>query len=91
VALAGGLPECLIVDWQMPEMNGVELLEHLTSRGVRVPTIIISAHDNADARERYTCAGAVAFLAKTLQDVELLAAVSAAQDIASKLRGRRRP
>src|SRR6185436_17213181 len=30
-ALPDGLPECLIVDLQMPEMNGLELQQHLIS------------------------------------------------------------
>ena len=33
-ALPDGLPECLIVDLQMPEMNGLELQQHLISNGI---------------------------------------------------------
>jgi FixJ family two-component response regulator len=80
-ALPGGLPECLVVDWQMPEMSGLELLEHMRRRGIRVPTVIISAHGDAAARQRCIAAGAVAFLSKPLQDTELLAAIAAARKI----------
>jgi FixJ family two-component response regulator len=42
-ALPDGLPECLIVDLQMPEMSGLELQRHLTRDDVQIPTIIITA------------------------------------------------
>ena len=38
-ALPGDLPECLIADLQMPEMNGLELQQHLISNGIAIPTI----------------------------------------------------
>jgi FixJ family two-component response regulator len=78
-ALHGGLPECLIVDLQMPDMTGLELQRHLTRSGLRIPTIVITAHNEAGARERCEAAGAVAFLSKPLQDTSLLAAIDAAR------------
>ena len=87
-ALADGLPECLIVDLQMPEIDGLELLRRLTLSGVRIPTIVITAHNEADARERSTSAGAFTFLAKPLQDTSLLAAIDSARKSA-RMSGRR--
>jgi FixJ family two-component response regulator len=78
-SLAGGLPQCLIVDLQMPEMTGLELQKHLTQNGIRIPTIIITAHDEAGARERCESAGAIAFLPKPLRDTALIAAIDAAK------------
>jgi FixJ family two-component response regulator len=77
--LPGNLPECLIVDWQMPNMNGLELLQDLRRAGIRVPAIIISAHGDTSVRQRYKSAGAIAFLSKPLQDSELLAAINRAR------------
>jgi FixJ family two-component response regulator len=77
-ALPEGLPECLIVDLQMPEMTGLELQRHLTRSGVQIPTIVITAHNEAGARERCESAGAAAFLSKPLQDTSLLAAIKSA-------------
>jgi FixJ family two-component response regulator len=77
-ALPAGLPECLILDLQMPRMNGLELLQHMTRRGIRVPTIIITAHGDAATRERCESAGVIAFLAKPLQDTSLFAALEEA-------------
>jgi FixJ family two-component response regulator len=49
---AEGSPDCLIVDLQMPEMTGLELQQNLNRRGLRIPTIIITAHDESGMRER---------------------------------------
>lgn len=78
-ALSDGLPECLIVDLQMPEMDGLELHRRLTHSGVRIPTVVITAHNEADARERCMSAGAFAFLVKPLQDTSLLEAIDGAR------------
>jgi len=77
-ALHEGLPECLIVDLQMPDMTGLELQRHLTRRGLRIPTIVITAHNEAGARERCELEGAAAFLSKPLQDTSLFAAIERA-------------
>ena len=77
-ALSEGLPECLIVDLQMPEMTGLELQRHLSRIGVEIPTIVITAHGDVQARERCECAGAIAFLKKPLQEECLFAAIEKA-------------
>ena len=74
-SLPDGLPECLIVDLQMPEMNGLELQRHLNRAGIRIPTIIITAHRENDMRELCEAAGAETYLLKPLQDTALLAAI----------------
>ena len=78
-SLPGGLPQCLIVDLQMPEMTGLELQKHLAQSGIEIPTIVITAHDEAGARERCKSAGAVAFLLKPLHDITLIAAIDDAR------------
>ena len=75
-ALPDGLPECLIVDFQMPEMNGLELQQHLISNGIAVPTILITAHD--DAASRSDEGTFVASLRKPLQEDVLLSAIDKA-------------
>jgi FixJ family two-component response regulator len=70
-----GEPECLILDLQMPEMTGLELQRHLTGKGIHIPTIVITAHDDAGARERCRSAGASAYLLKPLQSATLIAAI----------------
>ena len=77
-SLADGPPDCLILDLQMPEMTGLELQKDLARKGIRIPTIIITAHDQAGMRERCNAAGAIAYLAKPLQDTSLFAAIDTA-------------
>jgi FixJ family two-component response regulator len=64
----------------------LELLQHLTRSGIRIPTIIITAHGDAGVRERCESAGAIAFLAKPLQDTSLFAAID---DASKSARDRR--
>jgi FixJ family two-component response regulator len=76
-SLKDDLPDCLIADLQMPEMTGLELQRYLTRKGMQIPTIIITAHDEAGMRDRCKIAGAVAYLSKPVQDTSLLAAIDA--------------
>jgi FixJ family two-component response regulator len=77
-SLSEGLPECLIIDQQMPEMTGLELHQHLMRRGIQIPTIMISAHSDARLRERSQAAGVATLLSKPLQNATLFAAINAA-------------
>jgi FixJ family two-component response regulator len=76
--LPDSCPECLIVDLQMPEMSGLELHQGLTLKGIDIPTIIVTAHDDDDMRQRCQAAGTVAYLLKPLQDAALFAAIAKA-------------
>lgn len=72
------MAQCLILDLQMPGMNGFELLRHFETSGFRVPVIVVSAHGGGLARAQVLCQGAVSFLSKPFQADELLRAVEAA-------------
>ena len=77
-ALPHGLPECLIVDLQMPGMSGLDLQQHLARNGIPIPIIMITAHGEAALRGRHEQAGLVAFLLKPLQESSLFAAIDKA-------------
>jgi FixJ family two-component response regulator len=77
-SLCDGLPKCLIVDLQMAGMTGLELHHHLMCRGVRIPTIIITAHADNRVRERPESAGLVTILLKPLQNASLFDAIDVA-------------
>ena len=64
-------PDCLILDVQMPRMNGLEVQQQLIKSGKRVPVIFITAHDEVGVREKALAAGAMAFIRKPFND-ELL-------------------
>jgi FixJ family two-component response regulator len=63
---------CLIVDVQMPGMNGLQLQSQLAAAGCRIPIIFITAYDDKESRRRAMQAGAVAFLGKPFSDEQLL-------------------
>ena len=71
-------PDCVILDLQMPGMNGLEVQERLAQSGSPVPVIFITAHDEVGARERALAAGAVAFLRKPFNDELLVKTLHAA-------------
>ena len=70
-SLQTDLPDCLILDSQLPEMNGLQLLNQLTASGPRIPTLVITGNDRSETRRQYELAGASAFLLKPV-DVETL-------------------
>jgi FixJ family two-component response regulator len=69
---------CLIVDVQMPGMNGLQLQSQLAAAGRRIPIIFITAYDSQESRRRALRAGAVAFLAKPFTDHQLLKTIRSA-------------
>jgi len=63
--------DCLILDVSMPEMNGVELLKKLRDRGVKTPTLFLTAHDSLEDKVTGFEAGADDYLAKPFSPREL--------------------
>ena len=61
---------CFVVDFQMPEMNGMELLEVLRARGIRAPAVIVSAV--AVGAEAGADPGPVSVLTKPVPEAELI-------------------
>lgn len=71
------VPDCLVVDVQMPEMTGLELQQQLAADGFTIPVIAITGHDARDTRERCLAHGAAAYLVKPLRDGSLLQSIKA--------------
>ncbi len=55
---------CLIVDIDLPEMNGVELCATLAASGCKLPVILITAHTDEETRKLADDAHPVALLIK---------------------------
>ena len=63
----------VILDWKMPEMDGLETVRVIRKQmGEDVPIIIISAYDFSDIEEEFLCAGADAFITKPLFKSKML-------------------
>jgi FixJ family two-component response regulator len=69
---------CLVLDAQMPDMNGLQLQRHLTSEGWSIPIIFITAYGNKESRRQAMQGGAVAFLDKPFSDEQLHASIRSA-------------
>ena len=67
--------DCLILDANMPGMNGFEVLEELRRRGDCLPVIVITAWPDRGTRSRAQAAGAIALLEKPHGADELLALI----------------
>ena len=71
-------PDCLLLDLQMPGVNGFGVLEAFQSRHIHVPVVIITAHDEPETASRVSALGASAYLKKPVDRAALLAAIEAA-------------
>ena len=68
---------CLVTDYHLPEMNGLDLLAQLRARDVQLPAILITTHPNAVVRDRAASAG-VCLIEKPLLSDTLFQGIRAA-------------
>jgi len=71
-------PSCLVLDVEMPELNGLELQERLTHAGILLPIVFLTGHGDIPMSVQAVKAGAADFLTKPVNDANLLRAVRAA-------------
>lgn len=55
-----------IIDWRLPDMNGIEVTRQIRSLGDDTPIIILTAYDWSDIEVEAKAAGVTAFCAKPL-------------------------
>ena len=63
---------CLVIDYRMPTMDGIELIEALRLRHVTLPTIMITGRANQSLRSRAAVSGVREVLEKPLSDGALV-------------------
>ena len=71
-------PSCLVLDIQLPDIDGFELQEHLARKDLQIPIIFLTGHGDIPMSVRAMKAGAVDFLTKPFDDEYLLEAIRAA-------------
>lgn len=49
--------DCLVVDYKMPEIDGLELLQHLRRLGIHTPIVLITGHVDDDFSAKACHAG----------------------------------
>ncbi len=67
---------CLVVDDQMPEMDGFEVLSALKTRDCRAPVILITGNATAGIRRRAALAGVRHIVEKPLLDSALIESIT---------------
>ena len=75
-----GRSHCVIADVRLPGIDGIELQHRIRSVGTRSAVIFITAHDDEDVRKQALAGGAVAFMVKPFDGVELLETIELAVD-----------
>lgn len=74
-----------IIDWLMPDMNGIEVVRRVRSEiGNEIPIIILTAYDWHDIEKEAREAGVTAFCSKPLFRSQLYQALRNVEDITTK-------
>lgn len=71
-------PDVILSDWNMPEMNGIEFLEALGSRGSHPPFGFVTSESTPEMVERATAAGAKFLVSKPFTPESLAQALDGA-------------
>lgn len=69
-------PCCLVLDIELPDLNGLDLQRSLAERGMDLPIVFITGHGDIPMSVRAMKAGATEFLTKPFSDEALLDAVA---------------
>lgn len=70
--LEGGLPDIVLTDIDMPEMNGLEFIEHARAKYSSLPIVILSTHGDDATRDKGLMLGANDYLTKPLSGTKLM-------------------
>src|SRR5580700_72514 len=68
-------PSCLVLDIQLPDINGFELQQELATKDIQIPIIFLTGHGDIPMSVRAIKAGALEFLTKPFDPEDLLEAI----------------
>ena len=69
------VPDCILLDLQMPEISGMDVMRYLDNARISVPIIIVTALGEHELPKKCMAAGALTHLRKPLDADQLLRAV----------------
>lgn len=69
---AGSGGDCILTDFHMPGLSGLELMQQLRRQGCPTPVILMTARTEPGIRERALAEGAVCVLAKPFEAQQLI-------------------
>jgi FixJ family two-component response regulator len=73
-------PSCLVLDVNLPGINGLDFQRQLADAGIQIPIIFVTGHGDIPMTVKAMKSGAVEFLTKPFEDQDLLNAVHQALD-----------
>jgi len=73
--IAQNLPEVLLLDINMPKKNGIEVLEEIKKRKIRVKVLILTVHDEVEYLLKAVDIGADGYILKDSESAELKKAI----------------
>ena len=82
------VPSCLVLDVELPDINGLELQKQISVQE-HPPIVFITGHGDIPSSVRAMKRGAIDFLTKPFSDAKLLAAINAAIEQDQQLRNSR--
>jgi FixJ family two-component response regulator len=74
-SLSRWVPDCVILDLQMPDMTGLEVQRRLNEHHARLPIIVITGYDTPGTRDRCFALGAKHYLCKPVDTETLLSSI----------------
>ena len=77
-------PACLLLDLQMPEISGLDVQQILSRGDERLPIIFVSGHGDIESSVRAMKAGAIDFLTKPFDDLQLLSTIQDAMAVSKQ-------
>lgn len=69
---------CILLDVQMPRMDGLEVQQQLNARGIAMPVIVLTGHGDVNVAVKAMKAGAVDFVEKPYEKQTLVGALERA-------------
>ncbi len=81
---------CLLLDLRMPGLNGLDVQNVMSEKGISMPVVFLSAAGDVPSTARAMREGAIDFLEKPVDEVQLLTALERARLEAVALRQQQR-
>lgn len=75
-ALASAWPACIVVNVQLPDMDGSTLQREISRLRMNLPVIVVTAYENHPRTVRAVLDGATAVIPKPFRSGELMAAIA---------------
>jgi two-component system response regulator FixJ len=83
-ALASNGPDCFVIDYKMPNMNGIDLANSLRNHGVLTPIILVTGHPDENIPGKAAVAGVHHVLLKPHLEESLVARIREALPVVSR-------